>query len=1112
MSIKKCCSLLLAASMLMSMYCPMAKAEDEYDFKIEAESTKNTNWKSVTGAVVQNNAKYSGGKYLMLAQPTDGTKEWYVEYEIEADKAGVYSMDVASTPLSSSWTSAFYVSVNGGKGIRVTGDKYANIPDDWSIMWHHVNSVNLRQGANTLRFYVKDAVASSGNAVCYLDWFGLKETEYTLSGIDSDAPFQTFQKGETLKFTIFGSGIAPEDAKVSYEILDYNGKLTDAGSVVIKKGENSAEFTLSDKPNGAYQIIASYNGRSIVQQFLITVNKNKRRDIEDSPFALDALPYGVMNDINSSLIEDFCDLLEITGVKWIRDRIYYDPYVKKNGNKYEFTMPFAEKTGKLLAERGMKVSMSMDNLPAELRSTGYGKKLSTNLFDVYEFYKQLSEKYDGAVHCWEVLNEHDLGGASSGLDGADVYASMFKAAALGVMDSETENEVYISPFGAASAADHPGRYLELLYRNDMFNYTDINNYHAHTTMKEPYDAYYPGRSAERTPAYLEMQERLEVSPTNWNGETGMTMSIPRERDYDSEEQMVQAKFLVTSFIDDIADGADKRFFFDGINFQEGGKAWGMTNRSKQYQAAYAAYGTLTAMTYALGEGEYINVIRDMPENVAAHAFNDGGDTVIVFYSKDKAGEKIPVKFDTGKKQAKIIDIFGNEQLAYQEDGSYELLAEDCAKYLRVSGSIDTGIISDAPIAPHRAMPDTQKKASDADRVILLQQYGEKQRNGARLGGYKLTDDVNTVTVAVYNFNDYEITGDIIGSSESGWKITPNNQKITVAPMEMKEVTFEVEPDGFKNQQDLITFYGDFNCGTTSRTTVWANSKEVVAAKPFLEDGEQYVIVTLENRTNEVKTVDSIELTANSVYKKYETDEVIEAKSSKQVKIPIDFADGEKSMRLSAKVNFADGVVCEFVDDVYYVIAPNRIDTTKEPDMILPDDGTIQSAMYYGRADLYGKIWVAADEKNFYMTLVAEDNIHSAPYTDSSAWQSDGLQFAIGQGLPSAGIPYFELGMSLTKENGAEMYCWTDLFGGNRDGVFNGASYNITRNENDKTTTYELTLPWDAIAPVSFEDNSMAFSLLINENDGMGRTGYIEWGSGIGGTKNPGEFRTILFSK
>ena len=79
-------------------------------------------------------------------------------------------------------------------------------------------------------------------------------------------------------------------------------------------------------------------------------------------------------------------------------------------------------------------------------------------------------------------------------------------------------------------------------------------------------------------------------------------------------------------------------------------------------------------------------------------------------------------------------------------------------------------------------------------------------------------------------------------------------------------------------------------------------------------------------------------------------------------------------------------------------------------------------------------------------------------------------------------------------------------------MFKDADCKVTRDDATYTTTYELKLPWASIPPISRDDNMMAFSMLINDNDGMGRTGYLEWGSGIGATKNPGEYRTVLFMK
>ena len=81
-----------------------------------------------------------------------------------------------------------------------------------------------------------------------------------------------------------------------------------------------------------------------------------------------------------------------------------------------------------------------------------------------------------------------------------------------------------------------------------------------------------------------------------------------------------------------------------------------------------------------------------------------------------------------------------------------------------------------------------------------------------------------------------------------------------------------------------------------------------------------------------------------------------------------------------------------------------------------------------------------------------------------------------------------------------------------NGVLEGVDCNITRNEETKITIYYVAIPWSVIPRISYDDGLVAFSMIINENDGAGRNGYIEWGSGIGAKKDPSKFRTIVFDK
>ena len=72
-------------------------------------------------------------------------------------------------------------------------------------------------------------------------------------------------------------------------------------------------------------------------------------------------------------------------------------------------------------------------------------------------------------------------------------------------------------------------------------------------------------------------------------------------------------------------------------------------------------------------------------------------------------------------------------------------------------------------------------------------------------------------------------------------------------------------------------------------------------------------------------------------------------------------------------------------------------------------------------------------------------------------------------------------------------------------VFKDTEVKITR-ENNKTY-YELKIPWSEItlSDKPPKNGELVFSTLINENDGNGRSSWLEWTPGIGNGKNPGLF-------
>ena len=49
-----------------------------------------------------------------------------------------------------------------------------------------------------------------------------------------------------------------------------------------------------------------------------------------------------------------------------------------------------------------------------------------------------------------------------------------------------------------------------------------------------------------------------------------------------------------------------------------------------------------------------------------------------------------------------------------------------------------------------------------------------------------------------------------------------------------------------------------------------------------------------------------------------------------------------------------------------------------------------------------------------------------------------------------------------------------------------------------------------VANLTWKHESIGFSLLVNDNDGQGRRGWMEWSSGIGNNKDPLLYGSIIF--
>jgi len=119
---------------------------------------------------------------------------------------------------------------------------------------------------------------------------------------------------------------------------------------------------------------------------------------------------------------------------------------------------------------------------------------------------------------------------------------------------------------------------------------------------------------------------------------------------------------------------------------------------------------------------------------------------------------------------------------------------------------------------------------------------------------------------------------------------------------------------------------------------------------------------------------------------------------------------------------------------------------------------------------------------------ADKTPEHAASTAPTLWRGDSLQFAISDGLPGENATSTEIGAALLP-TGPAVYTFAPT-----TGATPGAAADITRA--GSVTSYRIEVPWTALGFTAQPTGPIAISLALNENDGAGRAGAMQWASGI----------------
>lgn len=168
----------------------------------------------------------------------------------------------------------------------------------------------------------------------------------------------------------------------------------------------------------------------------------------------------------------------------------------------------------------------------------------------------------------------------------------------------------------------------------------------------------------------------------------------------------------------------------------------------------------------------------------------------------------------------------------------------------------------------------------------------------------------------------------------------------------------------------------------------------------------------------------------------------------------------------------------------------------------------------GDRDLSADFSILWDEEYFYMYAVVTDEIFRPETPTIALWRGDSVQFGIYHDTENAlikgtaGDKYEEIGMALLDGKPAAYRFITQTDNTEVGEISIGDGFEIAIQQDGIDTIYELKATWKDLFGYEFTPTVggvLGFSALINDNDGDGRRGWMEHGSGIGLSKDVNQF-------
>lgn len=157
----------------------------------------------------------------------------------------------------------------------------------------------------------------------------------------------------------------------------------------------------------------------------------------------------------------------------------------------------------------------------------------------------------------------------------------------------------------------------------------------------------------------------------------------------------------------------------------------------------------------------------------------------------------------------------------------------------------------------------------------------------------------------------------------------------------------------------------------------------------------------------------------------------------------------------------------------------------------------------GGFDLSGDIFLGWDESSIHIAALVLDDKHVNIRFGSDIWDGDSLQYALV--FREFEVAPLLLGLALTAD-GVEYYQWM----GKDVGLFEAGEFQVVRDKENKTTFYEIMIPWESFGLIPKQGVIFDFNAVIfDDDDGSGYDYWMQISPGIAGGWDPEKFKSFV---